>query len=390
MKVSESKDLIYLDNAATSWPKPDCVSAAVSEIIKYGCANPGRSGHRMSIDTARTVYSARESAAALIGADDPLEIIFSPNATFALNMAINGLITPEDHVITTGMEHNSVMRPLKALESLGTAVTVAACGSDGIIDPSEIQKSVRKNTKAIIVTHASNVTGTIMPVDDITRIARSNGIITIVDGAQTAGSIPVNVKKSNIDIFAFTGHKSMLGPQGTGGLYISKGVDKSIKAVFSGGTGSKSEKEEQPDFMPDKFEPGTANSPGIAGLGAAIDFILKTGLKYIIKKERLLTEKFLNGLLSLKGVTVYGPCNTDLQTAIVSLNIINKSSSEVSQRLDDEFGILTRPGLQCAPAAHRTIGTFSSGTVRLSIGYFNSEEDIERTLNAIDIIASGN
>lgn len=384
----DKDNVIYLDNAATSWPKPQEVADVMSDFIRRRCANPGRSGHRMSVDTARMIFSVRNSISDLLGSPDPLMISFTHNATYALNIAINGLLKPGDHVITSSVEHHSVMRPLRALEADGVELTVLPCARDGTLDPCEINRAIKKNTRAIVLTHASNVTGTILPIDEAGVIARNNNICLIVDSAQTAGVLPINVIKSGIDLLAFTGHKGLYGPQGTGGLYIHKGLEDSMKPFILGGTGSKSEMEEQPDFMPDKFESGTPNSPGIAGLGAGIEFLFRTGIDKIMHKKQTLTRKFIDGIQSIKGVTVYGPKADKGRISIISINIAGKSASEVSQSLDEDFGIMTRPGLHCAPSAHRTIGTFPGGTVRFCIGYFNTEDHISAALRALEIISA--
>lgn len=389
MKALDDRNIVYLDNAATSWPKPDGVANAMSSLLERGCANPGRSAHRMSVDTARMIYSVRDGIAELLGAEDAERIAFFYNATAALNSAIYGLLRPGDHVITSSMEHNSVMRPLRALEARGVSLSVVQCSADGSIDTGDIEQAIQKNTKAIIITHCSNVTGTIMPVVEIARLAHAHNIIFIVDGAQSAGAIPVNVKETEIDIFAFTGHKSLLGPQGTGGLYVREGIDEKLSPVIQGGTGSLSEREKQPDFMPDKFEAGTPNSPGIAGLGEGITFLKDTGIDAIAAHEKTLTRKFIDGLSQIANVRLYGPLEAEKRISVVSLNIGELPSSEVSRILDDDFGIMTRPGLHCAPAAHRTIGTIHRGTVRFSFSYFNTEDHIDCALRAIDIIARG-
>jgi len=285
------------------------------------------------------------------------------------------------------MEHNSVMRPLRHLEEMGIELTVIECSEEGNLEPADIKAAIKKNTRALILTHASNVTGTIMPVEEAGRIARDHGIIFCVDAAQTAGALPVNAQEMNIDLLAFTGHKSLFGPQGTGGIYINKQIEKKISHIYMGGTGSKSEYESQPEFMPDRFESGTPNTIGIAGLGAGVDFILDKGLLNIREKEKSHTKMFLDGLESIRGVKVYGCRDASLQTPVVSFNINGMSPSEISLMLDEDFGIMSRPGLQCAPSAHRTIGSFPMGTTRFSFGYFNTEKNITAALEAVEKIA---
>jgi cysteine desulfurase family protein len=378
---------IYMDNAATSWPKPEETMKAMETYARSIGANPGRSGHSMSVDAGRVIFDTREAVAELFGVTNPLRIIFTKNATEAINIAIVGLLKPGDHVITSGMEHNSVMRPLRAMEKRGVEVSVVPCSSSGVLSPEDVGRAIKKNTRAIYLTHASNVTGTLMPLSEIGTIARGNEVVFCVDAAQTAGVIPINVEEMSVDLLAFTGHKSLFGPQGTGGLYIRNGLEDEISPLTMGGTGSKSESQDHPDFMPDKYESGTANTIGIAGLGAGIQFIKRTGIEAIRKKEQKLTAILNDGLTSIPGTTLYGCLDVERQTAVVSFNIAGMSPSEVALALDEEFGIMSRPGLQCAPAAHHTMGTFPEGTVRLSPGYFLEKADIEKCIEAVAALA---
>ncbi|MDD5475898.1 MAG: aminotransferase class V-fold PLP-dependent enzyme [Syntrophales bacterium] len=279
--MNNEKSIIYLDNAATSWPKPETAIEAMGDMLRRGCANPGRSGHRLSIDTARAIFRTRKATAGLLGSSDPLRVVFTANTTVGLNMAIAGLVRPGDHVITSSMEHNSVMRPLRAMESAGASITVIPFGKDGVLDPRKVEESIIPATRMIVITHASNVTGAMTPIEELAGIARDRGVIFCLDAAQTAGAVGIDVEKWGIDIVAFAGHKSLYGPQGTGGLYLREGLEEIMTPLLRGGTGSLSEKEDQPLFMPDRFESGTPNSPGIAGLGAGIDFIMKTGIPAI-------------------------------------------------------------------------------------------------------------
>ncbi len=379
--------IIYFDNAATSWPKPKEVIRAMDQFNTGTGANPGRSGHRLSIDAGRIIFETREAISKLFNISDPLQIIFTKNVTEALNIAIFGMLKPGDHVITSSMEHNSVMRPLRHLEKNGIGLSIAQCAGDGSMDPHSIIPLIKKNTRAIIITHASNVTGTIMPLAEIGAIARERNIILCADAAQTAGTLTIDVEKMNIDILAFTGHKSLFGPQGTGGMYIRRGLEKKINPIMMGGTGSRSEFEEQPDFMPDKFESGTPNTIGIAGLGAGAEFISSTGIETIRSNEEMLTGRFLDGLKNIKGVKIFGSDDKKRRTSIVSFNIKGMTPSDVSFELDEKYGIMSRPGLHCAPSAHRTIGTFPQGAARFSFGYFNSAEEIDIALAAIENIS---
>jgi cysteine desulfurase family protein len=376
-------NLIYFDNAATSWPKPEETLLAVDQYLRMVGGSPGRSGHRLSIEAGRIIMDTRDSLARLLGTEDPFQIVFTKNATEALNMAMAGFLSPGDHVITSSMEHNSVMRPLRNLESRGTELSVIPSSPRGELDPADLTPAIKGNTKMIVLTHASNVTGTIMPIYDVGKLAREYGLIFCVDSAQTAGAVPIHVEEMNVDLLAFTGHKSLFGPQGTGGLYIRKGLEEKMQPLLVGGTGSRSEFEHQPDFMPDKYESGTPNTVGLAGLGAGVDYIIKRGMENIRTEEMVLTRRFLDGLQSIRGVKIYGPCDEARQISVVSFNVNGMTPSEASFAFDEQFGIMSRPGLHCAPAAHRTIGTFPGGTIRFSFGYFNTAEDIDHALNAV-------
>jgi cysteine desulfurase family protein len=382
-------DIIYFDNAATTWPKPPEMLPAMIRYQEEVGGSPGRSAHRLSIEAARIVYDTREAVAELFGIDDPFRIAFTKNATEGLNIAIQGLLKPGDHCITTGMEHNSVMRPLRAMEARGVSLTVVPCQTDGTLNPVDVEAAIRPETKLIVTIHASNITGTLMPVTEVGAIARRHGIPHLVDAAQTAGALPIDIVAMNIDLLAFTGHKSLFGPQGTGGLYIHKGLDERIAPLMMGGTGSRSEFEEQPDFMPDKYESGTQNAIGLAGLGVGIAFIRNVGVAAIRAKEMALTHAFLEGAGMLKGVHLYGPLDVARRTAVVSFNIDGMVPSETAMRLDEDYDILCRPGLHCAPVAHRTVGTFPQGTVRFSFGYYNTMAQVQRAVRAIEEISRG-
>ena len=384
------EEYIYFDNAATSWPKPEAMIKAMVDFNANVGANPGRSGHRLSIEASRVIYRARETIASLLGAGDPHSVIFTRNATEGLNTIVYGLLRPGDHVITSSMEHNSVMRPLRALESEGVELNVVQCSGTGDICPDDIAAVIKKNTRLIVVTHASNVTGTIMPIAGIAEIARKNDVILCVDAAQTVGSIPIDVIKDNIDILVFTGHKSLNGPQGTGGFYIRKGLEKMVSPLERGGTGSRSECEEQPDFMPDRFESGTPNTIGIAGLGAGAAYVAAMGVDAIRAREVALTRLFLNGIHAIKGVKIYGDADPVRRAGLVSFTIDGMSPSDISLHIDERFNIMSRPGLHCAPSAHRTIGTFPDGTVRFSFGIFTTEEEIGIAMKAIETISYEN
>lgn len=383
-------DLVYLDNAATSWPKPAGVCPAMTAFQQAVGASPGRSGHRLSVESGRVLFEARERAAALFNAGNPMRVVFASNATEALNVAMRGLLRPGDHAVTGGMEHNSVMRPLRDLERDGVEVTVVPCDGEGVLDPAHAAAAFRVNTRMVIINHASNVSGTVAPVGEIGRAARESGVLLLVDAAQTAGSYPIDVAADCIDLLAFTGHKSLMGPQGTGGLVIGERVPlHEFAPLKTGGTGSRSESEHHPDFLPDKFESGTPNTIGIAGLNEGMRFVLAEGINRVRSHEMRLAGILKGGLSEVPGLTVYGPPDTESTVATVSFTVSDVEPGELGYRLDEEHGVLCRVGLHCAPAAHRTLGTFPEGTVRLSIGYFNTEQDMERAIEAVKAVAKG-
>lgn len=383
-------EVIYFDNAATSWPKPPGVMEAMARFLNEIGANPGRSGHRMAVEAGRVVYEAREVIAELFNAPDPLRVVFGLNGTEALNLVLRGYLRPGDHVVTSSMEHNAVMRPLRALERQGVEVTVVPCAPDGTLDPGDVLAAIRPNTALVVLNHASNVVGTILPIHEVGAAVGAAGRspLLVVDAAQTAGAVPIDVQADGIDLLAFTGHKSLYGPMGTGGLVIGERVDLDrLEPLKRGGTGSRSEHEEQPDFLPDKYESGTANAVGLAGLAAGVRWVLERGVETVRAHEEALTRRLVDGLRAIPGVTVYGTLDPARQTATVSFNIAGMEPSEVGLRLDEEFGVLCRVGLHCAPAAHKTIGTFPTGTVRFSLGVFNTAEEVDRALRAVEHLA---
>ncbi|MBM4450780.1 MAG: aminotransferase class V-fold PLP-dependent enzyme [Chloroflexi bacterium] len=380
--------MIYLDYAATSWPKPPEVLAAMSDVLERAGGNPGRSGHSLSIEAARVVYDAREEVAGLFNASDPLRVVFTANATYAINMALLGLLRPGDEVVVSSIEHNAVMRPLRALEQRGVQVTVVQCASDGTLNPADVARAVSSKTRLVAMVHGSNVMGTLLPVDEVAAIAHKVGALLLVDVAQTAGAVPIDMQAMGIDLLAFTGHKSLQGPTGVGGLVIGSSVDISqMDAVIRGGTGSQSELEEQPDKLPDKYESGTHNTVGIAGLLAGIRWLKSRGVEQIKAHEMRLTTALLEGLSGIPGLVVCGPKDAVRSIAVVSFTIPGKHVSEIGLRLDEEFGILCRVGLHCTPAAHRTIGTYPEGTVRLAPGVMTALDDIHIAVSAVRRIA---
>ncbi len=385
--------MIYFDNAATSWPKPPGVAEAMTHYLNEIGANPGRAGHRLAVEAARVVYGAREAIATLFNAPDPLRVVFGANVTEAINLALRGLLRPGDHVLTGSMEHNSVMRPLRALEREGVQVTVVPCSPEGFLDPADVEQAIRPNTAMIALNHASNVVGTLLPVKEVGRIARQRNVLLLVDAAQTAGAYPIDAQADAIDLLAFTGHKSLYGPMGTGGLVIGARVDvERLEPLRRGGTGSRSEREDQPEFLPDKCESGTPNAVGLAGLGAGLRWVMERSVAHIRAHEMALTQQVIDGLRAIPGVTVYGGLEASRQTATVSFNItaIDGSivePSEVGLRLDDEYAVLCRVGLHCAPAAHKTLGTFPVGAVRFGLGAFNTAQEVEAALQAVRQLA---
>ncbi len=376
---------VYLDNAATSWPKPPEVIAAMQAYLENGGGSPGRAAHGKSLASARMVYETRDALSSLFNATSPDRVIFTKNATEAINLLLFGFLNPGDHVIVSSMEHNAVMRPLRQLESRGVSLSVAACDSCGRLDPLTIKTALTPRTRLVLLVHASNVTGTLLPIAEVANIAREAGIRFAVDAAQTAGVHPIDVQSGGIDFLTFTGHKSLGGPQGTGGLVIGPDVD--LRPLMFGGTGSASESENQPAFLPDKLESGTLNAIGIAGLGASLAALTEFGVENVLAHERKLMKLFRDGLKEMPDIEVYGPENTAESVGVLSLNVASRPCEEVGMELERDFDILTRTGLHCAPAAHRTIGTFGRGTVRFSVSRFNTESDIHAALEALSRIA---
>ncbi|MHB0859573.1 MAG: aminotransferase class V-fold PLP-dependent enzyme [Anaerolineae bacterium] len=381
--------MIYLDNAATSWPKPPQVLAAMTEYLQSAGGNPGRSAHALSIAAGRSLYETRELLAILFHAPDPLRIVFTLNVTQAINLALRGLLRPGDRVVTSSVEHNAVMRPLRALEREGVEVVVVPCGSDTLLDPADLAKAITPGTRLVVLTHASNVTGAIQPIAEAARLAHDAGALVLVDAAQSAGVVPIDVQAMEIDLLGFTGHKGLQGPPGTGGLVIGPRVDVlAMQPLERGGTGSNSEHEEQPEHLPDKFESGTPNGVGIAGLGAAIQYLLDRGVDEICRHEVALTRLLLEGLAGIPGVRVYGPADAARRTATVSFTLAGRRVSDVGLWLDEERGILARVGLHCAPAAHKTLGTFPEGTVRLSAGAMTTPAEVDAACDAVEALAA--
>lgn len=374
---------VYLDNAATSYPK----APGVGEKMKYfidsiGC-NINRGIYADAQTAGEIVLETRELLSQLFNFSKPENAIFTMNITQSLNFLIKGLLKRQEHCIVSSMEHNAVMRPLLQLEKKGVEFTRIQCDKEGRLKPNNLYKEIKANTKAVIINHASNVCGTILPIDEIGKICRENGIIFIVDTAQTAGIQDIDFGKSYIDALAFTGHKGLLGPQGIGGFIITDSLAEKIEPLVSGGTGSLSDREEVPPFMPDKFEPGTPNLPGIFGLNAALSYLEKEGIDNIRNREMELTGIFLKEIRNMEGIDTVGIQGAEGRTAVVSLDFNNQDNAEISYELDKNYGIMTRCGLHCAPSAHKTLGTFPQGTVRFSFSHFNTEKEVKYTIDAI-------
>ncbi len=373
---------VYLDNAATSWPKPPGVVRAISDHLLYSGASPGRSGHVMSLKAAREVFETRELIARFFNLPASERVIFTNNGTAALNQAFHGLLNPGDHVIISHLEHNSVYRPLKYLESRGAIeITVVGGNEEADFDFNQFQNSFRPNTRLVATLHGSNVSGAVLPINQIGEICRSKGVLYLVDAAQTAGLISIDVDRDSIDILAFSGHKNLLGPTGIGCLCLKE--DLPLKKIFRGGTGSRSEMAEHPDFYPDRLEAGTLNTLGIAGLKAGLETILKLGVDNICRQQIQMTDYLVGQLSKIEEVTQIEVANQQLRLPLVSIIIKGVPPSETALQLDTDFKIMTRAGLHCAPLAHKAFGTFPEGAVRLSPGIFTTRKEIDFTVEAI-------
>lgn len=377
--------MIYLDNAATTLRKPQqVIDAVVSAMQTMG--NSSRGTHARSLTAAMSIYEARCKAAALFGCVGPDHVIFTSNSTEALNIAISGLFSPGDHIISTDLEHNSVLRPLYRLRELqGVTLDFLPADRKGNIDYADFECMINHRTRAVVCTHASNLTGNMLDLERIGQFTRENGLLLVVDASQTAGCIPIDMEEMGIDVLCFTGHKGLFGPQGTGGLCIRKGVE--IRPFKVGGSGVQSYLPTQPEEYPTRLEAGTMNGHGIAGLSAALDFISDTGVRRIHEKEIALMRRFYDGVRCLEGVKVYGDFSTDERTAIVSLNIRNYDSGAVSDALAEDYDIATRPGAHCAPRMHRALGTQEQGAVRFSFSWFNTEEEVDEAVSAVRELA---
>jgi cysteine desulfurase family protein len=378
---------VYLDNSATSWPKPPAVVAAISDYLTNYGASPGRSGHEFSIKAAREVFETRELISDFFNLQNSEQVVFSANATHALNIAIKGILKKGDHVIITHMEHNSVRRPLSFLQtSESIELSIIDCDLQGNINIEQLKSSFKPNTKLVISIHGSNASGTIMPIGAIGEICKSKGVLFLVDAAQTAGFVPIDMQQQNIDILAFTGHKKLYGPPGIGGLCIN--TKAKIETLIHGGTGSKSEIDSHPEFYPDCLEAGTINTVGVVGLKSGIQYVLGKGIESIQTDLTRLTNLFIDGVKNIEGLTIYGPKQGELRLPLVSLNIENITSSQIATLLDKNYGIMVRAGLHCSPLAHKSIGSFPQGTVRFSFGCFTTDNHVKQAITALKEIAA--
>ena len=376
--------MIYFDNAATTLPKPEAVKEAVCRALDT-LGNSDRGVHDVSLGSMRVIYQARELTARIFGASSPSRVAFAKNATEALNVAIRGLIRPGDHVITTDAEHNSVLRPLYALEKEGITLSFLPCDETGRVRLEALESLVRPNTRAVVCTHASNVTGNVVDAAQIGDFCRKRGLLFILDVSQTAGVLDINMEALGADVICFTGHKGLYGPQGTGGLCVREGVE--IAPLLRGGSGVQSYLREQPPQMPTRLEAGTQNAHGLAGLEAGIRFVLETGLNRIRERERMLTLRFYRGIRDVPGIKIYGDVTAENHTAVVAFNIGDYDSGQVADELAVRFGIASRPGAHCAPRMHEALGTKEQGAVRFSFSWFNTEEEIDQGIEAVRLLA---
>ena len=376
-------DYIYLDNASTSFPKAPTVATAMSDYITNRGININRGSYALAYDVEDTIYTTRQRLNTLFNGHDPSHVIFTQNVTMSLNMVIKGLLKAGDHVLVSSMEHNAVMRPLTQLLDKGITFDTIPCDSTGSIQMESIEPLIRPNTVALIINHASNVCGTIQPLESIGPICKAHNLQFIVDAAQTAGVIPIDVKACHIDALCFTGHKGLLGPQGIGGIILTKEMAQTLTPLIAGGTGSFSHLETMPTHMPDAFEAGTLNLPGIIGLNEGLAYIESQGMENIHNHELALTQSFLEGLQSIDGINIVGKQNIQDRTAVVSITIDGMDPASIAYELESNYHIMTRVGLHCAPRAHQTLETYPEGTVRFSFGYANTHKDVETALSAL-------
>lgn len=376
--------MIYFDNAATTIQKPPEVEQAVLRALRTA-GNAGRGAHEPTLNASRIVYDTREKLAKLFEISDPLRIAFTCNATEALNLAIQGIVGPNDHIITSVCEHNSVLRPLYRMEEQGTELSFIKTDEKGRLLYDSMDGLLRKNTRAVVITHASNLTGNVTDLEKIASFAKAHGLLMIVDASQSAGVLPIKAEQTGIDVLCFTGHKGLLGPQGTGGIYVREGL--AIDQLKVGGSGVRSFDRKHPAVMPTALEAGTLNVHGIAGLGAAVSYLLQTGVDTVHKRETELSDRFVKGIRMLPDVRIYGDVDAELRTGIVSLNIGEEDSGRISDILWEDYGICTRAGAHCAPLMHRALGTGKQGAVRFSFSYYNTAEEVDAAIGAIRELA---
>ena len=373
-------EMIYLDNAATSWPKPDCVSEAMADAIQNYGGNPGRGGHRMALAAGELLYETRDRTAGFFGCEDAFRVSFTQNITMAINLVLKGFLHPGDRVLISPMEHNAVMRPLTAM---GIDYDILPGTPDGRIDPDQISRFIQPNTKMLIVCHESNVNGVIQPLRKIGMIGRQNGLYLLADCAQSAGHFPLHIENDNIDFLCFTGHKGLMGPTGTGGVVFGSRVNiREINPLIQGGTGSLSESFDQPDFLPDRFESGTQNVCGLAGLNAGLKWIEEQGIEKLREGGKTMMDELISGLKAIPNIRVYAG-----EGQVLSITIENTDNGKVGTALEERWGIMTRIGLHCAPLAHHTLGTFPNGTIRFAVSPFTTHDQIQTCIQACRILA---
>jgi cysteine desulfurase family protein len=381
---------IYLDNAATSWPKPPAVYDAADRYLRLVGAPNGRSGYREALESNRIVERAREGVARLLGARDPKRVVFGFSGTDVLNLAIRGVVRPGDHVVTTVCDHNSVLRPLTALrENLDVDVSYVPCDAQGFISPDDVRAALRPNTRLAAIIHASNVTGAIQPIEEIGRVVRECGALLLVDAAQSLGHVPIDVGRLEVDLLAAPGHKGLLGPLGTGLLYIRPGLERELTPLRWGGTGTQSDEDRQPETLPDKYEPGNHNLPGLAGLAAATEFLRRETIDAIHARHAKLTQRLLEALSDLGGVTVHGPPASENRTSVVSITVDGYDPQELAAVLESSYRIQCRAGLHCAPRMHEALGTTAGGgTIRLSAGFATTAEELDIVVGALQEVSA--
>lgn len=374
---------IYFDNGSTSFPKAPGVGDAIRDIIEHGAYNINRGGYEGAYEVADMVLTTREQLCRLFHFSESRNVVFTPSITYSLNYVIKGLLKPGDHVIVSSMEHNGMMRPLVQMAHQGVTFDAAQADRDGVLDPQKVEDLIRPNTRAVMMLHASNLCGTMLPIQQVGEICARHGLIFVVDTAQTAGVFPIDMEKMHIDALCFTGHKGLRGPQGVGGVLLRDELCSQMTPLISGGTGSRSDSEEVPDFMPDRFESGTMNLPGIAGLHRALTYLEEYGIENIARQELAICQRFIDGALTLPDTRVVGKLDTQDRAAIVSLDFQKMDNAEVSFLLDNQYGVMTRCGLHCAPRAHKSLGTFPQGTVRFSFSHHNTPEEVDTCIEGL-------